>query len=286
MILIHRYTFASVKKSNRKLYKTKKMSIRDNEPEWIRSLDHEFPNVGKELLKDYFKNSYRKIPYKKGICFRCNGITPKKIYCHPMYGGKFKQHYGWYINQEYYKLGIDKGTFTKMYVLPEECTPELYDSLQQINKLIASKKEIYDNDNEIRELRKSLERTIENSVREQLGFKKIGDAWISETMLYNIVKNLYPNQKIIRHYRPQWLDGLELDIFVPNLKIGLEYQGIQHFKAVEHWGGQKQLKKQQEHDTKKKKMCSELGINLVCINYDNPLTSEYVSKRILEQLEK
>lgn len=203
-----------------------------------------------------------------------------------MYGGKFKQHYGWYINQEYYKLGIDKGTFTKMYVLPEECTPELYDSLQQINKLIASKKEIYDNDNEIRELRKSLERTIENSVREQLGFKKIGDAWISETMLYNIVKNLYPNQKIIRHYRPQWLDGLELDIFVPNLKIGLEYQGIQHFKAVEHWGGQKQLKKQQEHDTKKKKMCSELGINLVCINYDNPLTSEYVSKRILEQLEK
>jgi len=33
----------------------------------------------------------------------------------------------------------------------------------------------------------------------------------------------------LRHYRPDFLQGLELDIFIDELKIGMEYQGIQHF---------------------------------------------------------
>lgn len=242
----------------------------------------EFPRITYDLIKDCNEDIKINIPYKKGLCFKCNGSIPRKKYCHPMYGGKFVQSYGWYINQEYYKLGIDKRVYEMVHVLPEHCSPEIYDTTQRINALLSSRVEIHDHEEKIIKLRKSLNRAIENSVREQFGFRKIGDAWVSETMLYNIVKELYPNEEIIRHYRPKWLEGLEIDIYIPNINTGLEYQGIQHFKAVEHWGGETQLKKQREHDARKKKLCMDLGVKLVCINYDEPMTPDYISVRMKE----
>ena len=62
---------------------------------------------------------------------------------------------------------------------------------------------------------KELHNSIENLARETLGFKKIGETWVSETILFNIVKGLYPYSKVIKHHRPKWLQGLELDIFLP-----------------------------------------------------------------------
>lgn len=272
------------KKAICNFFRLKKMDDDNYEENQEYLLDRDFPEVVKKLSKEEGGKLEEQIHYKKGLCFRCNKTIPKKTYCHPMYGGKFKQHYGWYINQEYYNLGIDQSLFDKMYVLPEECTPELYDTVQRINYLISEQKYPDEYYTEISELRNSIHRAIENSVREQLGFRKIGDAWVSETMLFNIVKGLYPNEEIIRHHRPQWLEGLELDIYLPNLNIGLEYQGIQHFQAIEHWGGQDQLNKQQEHDSRKKKICKELGVRLVCINYDEPMSAEYISMRIMETI--
>ena len=122
--------------------------------------------------------------------------------------------------------------------------------------------------------------SIENRARESLGFKKIGETWISETILFNIVKGLYPTSKVIKHHRPKWLQGLELDIYLPEHELAFEYQGIQHFLAVEHWGGEAQLKKQQTHDAKKKEICTQRGITLICINYDDSLTAEFVKAQI------
>lgn len=241
-------------------------------------------NINKEnedyILKKEFPsclNNFNEVfRFKEAICFRCNRKVPKKIYCNPMYGGKFKQHYGWYINQEYYKLGVDKNLFGFMNVLPEICPSEIFEMVSRMNKLI-NIEEHYD---EVSELRNKIDRLIENDVREQLGFKKIGDAWVSETILYKIIQEIYPELEVIRHHRPKWLEGLELDVYIPSLKLGFEYQGIQHFKAITHWGGEEQLKKQQEHDKRKKEICKWLGIRLICVNYDEPLNSEYILSRI------
>lgn len=202
-------------------------------------------------------------------------------YTSPMYGGSFKQKFGWYINQEYYKLGIDPHAVTwKCNALPSECTPEIFDLINRIKKLVdSSEHEQYSES--IFRVKKEIDEVIENSVREQLGYPKIGESWISETILFHIVQELYPNAEVIRHHRPAWLEGLELDIYIPSEKIGFEYQGLQHFKAVKHWGGEEQLKKQQEHDIRKKRICDRLGICLICINYDEELSSEYIQKRIL-----
>ena len=228
-------------------------------------------------LTDVINNSIR---FKDKICFRCNKQIPQKKYCSPMYGGSFKQHYGWYIEQEYYRLGVDRYISNNINVQLEDGNPELIDILLRINEQFSSKEYPNDNSDQIYSLHKQLYNAMENSVREQLGFKKIGDAWVSETILYNIVQELYPSYEILRHHRPVWLEGLELDVYIPDLKLGFEYQGIQHFKAVKHWGGEKQLEKQKEHDERKLKLCREHGVSLICINYDEPLNKEYIQSKI------
>ena len=46
-----------------------------------------------------------------------------------------------------------------------------------------------------------LEKKANNIVREELGFKKIGEGFVTETELYRLIKSLYPNNKVIHHYR-------------------------------------------------------------------------------------
>ena len=142
---------------------------------------------------------------------------------------------------------------------------------------------------EAEKLRKKFQRqnnqiwnVIENEVRLKFGHKKIGEAWISETILYYIIRNLYPNMTILRHFRPDFLEGLELDIFIKELNIGVEYQGIQHFKAVKHWGGKKALKKLQARDEKKKQICKSLGIHLIHFNYDEGLSKDLIQAKFQE----
>lgn len=57
-------------------------------------------------------------------------------------------------------------------------------------------------------------------------------------------------------------------IFQNEQLLGLiEFDGEQHFKAVDHWGGEAQLELQQERDQKKNKWCEENNIRLVRIPY-------------------
>ena len=199
-------------------------------------------------------------------------------YFHPMYGGVFKQRFGWYIKQEEFRLGIDPYQIRELSILPDECTPAFYDYVQRLahlmNKNTGTEGELY-------KLQREFQNAIENLVREQFGYPKIGDAWVSETMLFHIVEEIYPDVEIIRHHRPNWLEGLELDIYIPSIKLAFEYQGLQHFQAVEHWGGKEKLEVQKEHDSRKKRICKEKGVRLICVNYDEELTNEYIRKRIM-----
>ena len=241
-----------------------------------------FPPIVAQMSKEYHDNPLKHIHFKENLCFRCNNKIPRMIYCHPMYGGQFKQHFGWYIQQEYFKLGIDPYQIYDANVLPEDCTPQLYDNILRIAELSHKNRELnsIELQAEIKKLTEENRKAVENSVRIQLGYRRIGDSWVSETILFHIIESIYPEKEILRHYRPKWLQGLELDIFIPDERIGFEYQGIQHFVAVEHWGGQEQLIKQQEHDIRKKVLCQERGIRLICINYDDPLTNSFVESKI------
>ena len=68
-------------------------------------------------------------------------------------------------------------------------------------------------------------------------------------------------------------------IFRQGQLLGLiEYDGEQHFKAIELWGGEEKLKIQQERDERKNRWCKENNIRLIRIpytEYDN-LTIGYL----------
>jgi hypothetical protein len=125
-----------------------------------------------------------------------------------------------------------------------------------------------------------LSRPVENRLRETLGFPKVGEKWLSETMLYKIIATLFPNNQVVHHYRGNELEGLELDIWIPKLKLGIEYQGEQHYKAIKHWGGEQGLKDRQKNDRKKRRLCEQLEYTLVEFRYGESLTEDSVRRRL------
>ena len=58
---------------------------------------------------------------------------------------------------------------------------------------------------------------ITNIVREVKGLPKIGEGWISETLLYYAVKDSLPEYEVIHHGNPKWLGLQHLDIYIPDL---------------------------------------------------------------------
>jgi len=123
-------------------------------------------------------------------------------------------------------------------------------------------------------------KNIENEVRELFGYPKIGESWITETLLYKMIRVLFPSLDVLYHYRGAELEGLEIDIWIPKLRVGIEYQGVQHYKVVEHWGGEEGLMKRIVNDQKKKHICNSLGYKLIEFHYDETLTEEVVVKRL------
>ena len=252
------------------------------------------------------------VVFVEGLCHRCNLATPSLLYCHPMYGTRFIQTYGWYVRQAYLRLGIYPSPFpSSMKYLQEVCPSELHELIEaarqaqsefrrEFERLYAiasgpKRPDIQDDEvtywRNVRQddaahmigLRKRASQThriltkrIEDIVRQEFGFRKVGEGWISETILYNIVSRIFPNEYIIRHYRPEWLDGLELDIYLPSQRIAFEYQGQQHYHPIRIWGGEAGLVQLQARDRRKMERCEELGIKLIQVKYTVPLTESHL----------
>jgi hypothetical protein len=125
-------------------------------------------------------------------------------------------------------------------------------------------------------------KTCENTIRVQKGLPKIGEGWISETMLYNVISDICREKgyDVIHHYYPQFLRRQELDIYVPALKLAVEYMGEQHYRPVEIFGGEEGLQRTVERDKRKKTLCEQNGIRITYIKYDEPLDEKFVRARI------
>ena len=165
--------------------------------------------------------------FKDKIWHECNKLTPQHSYCDAMYGGVFEQNYGWYINKQSLEYGVLPVSFK---ILEDVCPDKVFCSLD------IGKKEFSDIYNRLtatellmaqarnRALQKHIRKirnVIENEVRVKFGFNKVGEAWASETLLYQIVSEILPGEKMFRHFRPQFLENLELDIFIPSLTMGI-----------------------------------------------------------------
>ncbi|GGF84262.1 hypothetical protein GCM10011338_40710 [Alteromonas lipolytica] len=231
-----------------------------------------------------------------------------------MYGGQFKQSYGWYIQQAYLRLGIST---TSLDYLEDVCPEEYKTLIQEIEHAQLKYQEVHEQSNDLiygsnredltknevtychvvkqelaesllklrkehQKLRTQLKNKIENITRQEFGFKKVGEGWVSETLLYQIIARMFPDLEIIRHHRPDWLEGLELDIYIPSLQLGIEYQGQQHYQPISIWGGKSALIALQERDDRKRKLCKALDITLMEVDFTEPLTNEHIDNRLKE----
>ena len=93
---------------------------------------------------------------------------------------------------------------------------------------------------------------------------------LGEKALRQVLKQIYKEN--FPNVRPDWLvnpktnNCLELDCYSEKLKLAFEYQGIQHYEAVEFWGGKQRFKKQLERDKIKKRICDAKGVTLIEID--------------------
>jgi hypothetical protein len=125
-----------------------------------------------------------------------------------------------------------------------------------------------------------ISKNVDDRLRQMVGLRGRINSQMSEKILLRLVKQLFPNQKVVSRYRGAELDGLELDVWLPELFLAFEYQGAQHWKPVEHWGGLPALERQKERDKRKRKLCKSLGIKLFEVGRYDSLTIESVANKL------
>ena len=248
------------------------------------------PSEIAELSRSGSGSPLAQLSFERGLCHLCTQHVPSLRYCHEMYGGAFTQGFGWYIKQAFLRAGVYP---RHPYHSVDGTYPNAVRS--QVTEYSALWKELYaasgknlfsDPNYPERQALEKCKRAIENHftdvARLAFGFHRIGEGWVSETLLASIVRELLPTAPLQRHYRPDWLGGLELDIYLPTLSVALEYQGQQHAQPVGHFGGEPAFVALRKRDARKKRLSRERGVTLIEVWYDDALSREAVGARLRE----
>ncbi len=110
--------------------------------------------------------------------------------------------------------------------------------------------------------------------------KGLGEGWVSEVELLKVVRDIFPDEKVVHQASPAWLGLQQLDIYIPNLKLAIEYQGRQHYAPVPFFGGEEGFLRTQERDRRKASLCSENGITLIYFRYDEEINRKMIESRL------
>ena len=104
--------------------------------------------------------------------------------------------------------------------------------------------------------------------------------------LLKLVQEIYPNQKIELEHNVADRGSLFVDIFLPRMNLGFEFDGEQHFKFIEHFHGDRRgFAQARQRDALKDEACQEKGIILVRVAYNEPMTREAVLAKIEEAMD-
>jgi hypothetical protein len=105
-----------------------------------------------------------------------------------------------------------------------------------------------------------------------------------EAYLEEQLNNEYPNLKI--YYNSKTAINSELDIYIPELKLAFEINGVFHYKPI---FGEEKLKNVKKQDRIKRKSCREKGItlksyNVSSISYFTPERGSVYLKKIAQEI--
>lgn len=103
----------------------------------------------------------------------------------------------------------------------------------------------------------------------------IGCPRCSQSKGEKIVKKILRENSInyVDQYRIDILENINpsgytyIDFYLPDLNIAIEYNGIQHYIPIEHFGGELRFDKQKRRDQYVKEYCANNDIKLVEVSY-------------------
>lgn len=102
----------------------------------------------------------------------------------------------------------------------------------------------------------------------------------SEGRLFRLLRDRYGEENVEYQYHDSSIFGRKsLDIFFPKQNIAVEYQGIQHFKPIDLFGGEKEYKERRSLDEQKHRECEEHGIRLFYFTFEKKgVPTDYLDK--------
>ena len=130
------------------------------------------------------------------------------------------------------------------------------------------------------------ERDAENYIRELKGVARIGERWVNETLLFNYINLLFPQFTVQREASPTWLNRQRFDVYIPELNLAIEYQGQQHYVAVDLFGGEEGLKRTKQRDKEKLQLSKINGVDIIYFSYKENLTEKLVQNRLKNYLKE
>ena len=246
----------------------------------------------KELIREYnIKNrgsilkrhkEYNQKPEVKKRNSEYNKI-PERIQYLKNYRQKHKEHSKKYqqkperiqYHKKYYQLPEVKERISKY-----QQKPEVKEKKNKYMKeyRIKYKEKVIESDRKKRLKNKQQE----NQRRKELGLPLIGEKeYYNETKLFIYLSSLFRDEEIIRHNRSLLLGGLELDIYIPSLKLAFEYNGKQHYEYTLFFHKTyNDFEIQQLKDNRKQELCEQNGIKLIVFRYDEELSLQLVLQKL------
>ena len=104
--------------------------------------------------------------------------------------------------------------------------------------------------------------------------------WKNQELLATFIRSKF--KKIKTEYSPKWLGKQRIDIYIPSLKLAIEYQGIQHYEPVSVFGGEEGFKKTLLRDKRKLELANKNGIRLLYWHYSIEVNEQNVEKFLLD----
>lgn len=119
-------------------------------------------------------------------------------------------------------------------------------------------------------------KTARQEVKRVLGLSR----WVREAQLFSVIRELFPDQRVLREASPDWLGRMRLDIYMPDLAVAIEHQGEQHYRPISVFGGANAYSRLQERDALKRALCAKNGVEVVDVRFDAPISKAAITRRL------
>ncbi len=143
------------------------------------------------------------------------------------------------------EIVVHCGTYLTDY--PKKFQDEM---TELVNNHLQKKPELFSEIYEDYDARYKILRNIEQKLRKLHGVPLIGEGFVNQTALFNIVKKKFP--RALSEHSPTWLGKQRFDIYIPEKRLAIEYNGQQHYSPVDIFGGEEGFERTCMRDEQKR----------------------------------